>query len=99
MKLMTTYRGLDRLESASATSHLERHSGRLKRLLDKPAIFRAVIREDGTARRVHLSLAAGHGEYNAQSTSHDLPLAISEACDRIRGQLIKQRKKRSTSRY
>ena len=51
MKLRTTFRGLDRSESASATSHLERNMGRLERLLDRPARFRAVIEGDGAARR------------------------------------------------
>lgn len=98
MKLRTTFRGLDRSESASATSHLERNVGRLERLLDRPARFRAVIEGDGAARKVNLWLAAGRGEYIGQCTNHDLSKAISTACERIRNQLIRKRGKKESGR-
>ena len=98
MKLRTTFRGLDRAESASATSHLQRNMERLERLLDRPARFRAVIEGDGAARKVNLWLAAGHGEYNSHSTGHDLPKAISMACARFRSQLIRRRGKKESGR-
>lgn len=98
MKLTTTFRGLDRSESASATNHLERNVGRLQRLLDRPARFKAVIEGDGTARKVQLWLAAGRGQYNGRCTNHDLPKAISVACERIRRQLIKKRGKKESGR-
>ena len=98
MKLTTTFRGLDRSESASATNHLERNVGRLQRLLERPGRFRAVIEGDGTARKVHLWLVAGRGEYNGRCTNHDLPRAISVACERIRSQLLRERGKKESSR-
>jgi ribosome-associated translation inhibitor RaiA len=72
--------------------------GRLERLLDRPARFRAVIEGDGAARKVNLWLAAGRGEFNGHCVGHDLPQAISTACERIRSQLIRRRGKKESGR-
>lgn len=99
MKLRTTFRGLDRSESASATSHLERNMSRLERLLDRrPARFRAVIEGDGASRKVNLWLAAGRGEFNGHCVGHDLPQVINTACERLRSQLLRRRGKKESGR-
>lgn len=98
MKLRTTFRGLDRSESASATTHLQRNVSRLERLLERPARFRAVIEGDGAARKVNLWLAAGRGEFNSRCINHDMPTAIAMACERIRCQLIRRRGKKASGR-
>lgn len=99
MKLTTTFRGLERAEAASAAAALERNTARLDRLLDLRAKIKAVFEQDGTAKRVTLTLATGRHEFTAQDTDHDLNKAVAASCERIRNQLVKQRGRRESNRY
>ena len=77
MNLMTTFRGLDQAETVRATGALERHTGRIERLLMQPAPLRAVVEGDGTERRVWVSMSVERSEFYAESRGHDLPVAIT----------------------
>lgn len=98
MNLMTTFRGLDQADTVRATGALERHVGRIERLLDQPAPLRAVVEGDGTERRVWVSMLAERNEFYAESRGHDMTLAITTACERLRSQILKRRRRRASVR-
>ena len=98
MELSTTFRGLSRAESASATTALERGMSRFDRLLDRPVQVRAVVEGGPPEHRVSLIMLAEGEEFNAQSTGHDLTAEINAACERLRSQLLRHRSRRETSR-
>lgn len=98
MQLTTTFRGLNESESALASKSLEKGMGRLERLVEKPVPLRAVV-ESGSPHRVLLSFSADGEDLNAESTDHDLALAISAACEKMRKQLVKTRRRRQASRH
>ena len=98
MQLTTTFRGLNRSESASAQSTLERCTGRLDRLLDRPVPLRAVIEGGSPEYGVTLSMALEGEDLVAQCAGHDLALTITTACERVRNQLIRMRRRRQTNR-
>jgi ribosome-associated translation inhibitor RaiA len=97
MQVQTTFRGLNRSESATATTALERGTSRLDKLLDRPVPLRAVV-EGGSPNRVTLSMSVEGEDLVAQSSEHDLSIAITTACDRLRRQLISMRRRRQTTR-
>lgn len=97
MQLTTTFRGLNRSESASATSSLEKNSDRLDRLLERPVPLRAVI-EGPPEYSVTLSMLVEGDDLVAQSTGHDLAVAINTASERIRSQLLRMRQRRQSNR-
>ncbi len=98
MKLITTFRGLDLADTVRATEALERHVGRIERLLDRPAPLRTVVEGDGTEHRVWFSMQVDNSEFYAESRGHDLPLAITNACERLRSQILKRRRRRTSVR-
>ena len=98
MQLTTTFRGLTRAESASASSNLERSMARFERLLARPTTVRAVVEGAPPEHRVALSMLVDREDLHAQCTSHDLHGAISTACDRLRNQLVRRRRRRSSNR-
>lgn len=99
MKLHTTFRGLDRFQSARAQGALERCTGRLKRLLERPVTLRAVVEDSGAGYRVLIKLLDRDIELHGEHTDHDLQVAISASCDRIKTQLAKKRRRRSAGRH
>jgi ribosome-associated translation inhibitor RaiA len=98
MQLTTTFRGLNPSESAQATSALERNAGRIERLLDKPVPLKAVVEGGAGGHRVVLTMAVDGEDLVAQSSDHDLSTAISNASEKIRTQLVKNRRRRETNR-
>jgi hypothetical protein len=98
MQLTTTFRGLNRSESASAQSTFERCTPRLDRLLELPVPLRAVVEGGSPEYGVTLSMAVDGEDLVAQCTGHDLPLTITTACERLRNQLIRMRRRRQTNR-
>lgn len=98
MQLSTTYRGLSRAESASATSALERSMTRIDRLLERPVQVRAVVEGGPPEHRVSLMMSVEGEDLNAQSTGHDLTTAINTACERLRNQLLRRRRRRESNR-
>jgi ribosome-associated translation inhibitor RaiA len=96
MKLVTTFRGLDQAETVRATRAIERHVGRIERLLDKPVSLKAVVEGDGNERRVWFSIMVDRNEFYAESRGHDLPVAVTTACERLRAQIIKQRRRKAS---
>jgi ribosome-associated translation inhibitor RaiA len=98
MKLTMTIRGLDTGETTRAGRLLERGTGRLERLLEHPLPLRGVVEADGPARRVTLTLLFRGEELNARSTGHDLGVVIATACERLRTQIVKKRRRRATGR-
>jgi ribosome-associated translation inhibitor RaiA len=98
MQLTTTFRGLSPSESAHATRTLERNAGRIERLLDKPVPLKAVVEGGAGGHRVVLTMAVDGEDLVAQDTGHDLATAITNASERIRSQLVKNRKRRETNR-
>lgn len=93
MKLMTTFRGLDQADTVRATRAIERNVGRIERLLDKPVPLKAVVEGDGTERRVWVSMMVDRNEIYAECRGHDLSLAVTTACERLRAQIIKKRRR------
>ena len=98
MQLATTFRGLNPAESATAASNLEKNMARLDRLVDKPVPVRAVVEGKAPEHQVKLSMVINGEDLVAQSSGHDLVLAITTACDRLRSQLVRLRKRRETNR-
>lgn len=98
MKLTTTFRGLEQAEIVRASRYLERSIGRLTRLMEHPAPLRAVVEEEGAARKATLSMTDKGEEITASSTGHDLQVIVATACKRIRNQLIKKRRRRAAVR-
>ena len=98
MQLSTTFRGLSRAESASATASLERNMMRFDRLLERPVQVRVVVEGGPPENRVMLSMSVEGEDLNAQSTGHDLATTISTACDRLRSQLVRRRRRREAAR-
>jgi ribosome-associated translation inhibitor RaiA len=98
MKLTMTIRGLEQSESMRAARLLERGTGRLERLLEHPLPLRGVVEADGSARRVTLTMLFRGEELNARSTGHDLGVVIATACERLRTQIVKKRRRRATGR-
>ncbi len=98
MQLTTTFRGMSRSESASATSVLERGTSRLDRLLERPAPLRAVVEGGPPEYSVTLSMSLEGEDLVAQSSDHDLAAAITAACERLRSQLVRMRRRRQTNR-
>ena len=96
MQLSTTFRGLSRAESASATSALERSMTRIDRLLERPAQVRAVVEGRPPEHRVSLMMSVEGEDLNAQSTGHDLTTSINTACERLRSQLLRRRRRRES---
>jgi ribosome-associated translation inhibitor RaiA len=98
MQLTTTFRGLNRSESAAATSALERNTSRLERLLERPVPIRAVVEGGPPEHKVTLTMAVEGEDLIAQSAGHDLAVAITTACERLRSQLIRMRRRRQSNR-
>jgi len=98
MQLTTTFRGLNRSESASAQSNLERSTARLDRLLEQPVPLRAVVEGGSPEYGVTLSMAVEGEDLVAQCTGHDLALTVTTACERLRSQLVRMRTRRQTNR-
>jgi ribosome-associated translation inhibitor RaiA len=98
MQLTTTFRGLSESESAQAARTLERNAGRIERLLDKPVPLKAVVEGGAGGHRVVLTMAVDGEDLVAQSNGHDLATAITNASERIRSQLVKNRRRRETNR-
>ncbi len=98
MQLETTFRGLDRSESATATRTLEKGSARLKRLLDRPTTLRAVV-EKGAEVRVHLAMNFHRNEITAVCGGPELHATIAEACDKLKVQLVRQRHRAESQRH
>ena len=98
MQLTTTFRGLNRAESASATRVLERNLARIDRLLEQPAQVRAVVEGGSAEHRVMLSMSVEGEDLNAQSSDYDLTTAVNAACERLRRQLVRRRRRRETNR-
>ena len=98
MQLTTTFRGMNRSETASATTTLERTTARLDRLLERPVPLRAVVEGGSPEYNVTLSMAVEGEDLVAQSGGHELALAITTACERLRSQLVRMRRRRQTSR-
>lgn len=97
MQLETTFRGLTPAESATATRALEKGSARFERLLEEPTALRAVV-EGGAEVRVNLSLSLRRGEITSLSTGHDLSTVVSDACDKVKVQLVRHRHRRESQR-
>ncbi|MBK8480626.1 MAG: hypothetical protein IPL40_05565 [Proteobacteria bacterium] len=98
MQLDTTYRGLSNTESATATRMLEKFSPRLVRLLDEPSSLRAVV-ESGAELKVTLTVSQRRGELTASTSDRELATAVSDACDKLRAQLVRQRHRREAERH
>ena len=98
MQLTTTFRGLNRSDSAFATSSLERNTSRLDRLLEHPVPLRAVVEAGPPEYAITLSMSVDGEDLVAQSSGHDLAVAIATACERLRNQLIRMRRRRQTNR-
>jgi ribosome-associated translation inhibitor RaiA len=98
MQLTTTFRGLNRSESASATSALERSTSRLDRLVDRPVPLRAVVEGGSPEFNVTLSMAVEGEDLVAQCQDHELTIAVTTACERLRSQLLRMRRRRQTAR-
>jgi ribosome-associated translation inhibitor RaiA len=96
MQLTTTFRGLNRSESATATTALERNTSRLDRLLDRPVPLRAVVEGGPPEHKVTLTMAVEGEDLIAQSSGHDLNVSITTACERLRSQLLRMRRRRQT---
>ena len=97
MQLETTYRGLSRKDSATATRALDKGAARFERLLEEPTALRAVV-EGGPEIKVTLSLNLRKGELTSLSSGHELSSVISEACDKIKVQLVRHRHRRESQR-
>jgi ribosome-associated translation inhibitor RaiA len=98
MQLTTAFRGLNRSESAAATTALERNTSRLDRLLDRPVPLRAVVEGGPPEHKVTLTMAVEGEDLTAQSSGHDLSVAITTACERLRSQLLRLRRRRQANR-
>lgn len=98
MQLDTTYRGLSAAESATATRMLEKFSPRLVRLLDEPSSLRVVV-ENGAEMEVTLTVSQRRGDLTATTADRELAAAISDACDKLRAQLVRQRHRREAERH
>lgn len=98
MQLATTFRGLNRAESATAASNLERNMTRFDRLLEEPVQVRAVVEGGPPEHRVSISMVVGRENLKAQSAGHDLAATINTACERLRNQLVKGRRRRTSNR-
>lgn len=97
MQLDTTYRGLNDSESAIATRALEKGVARFERLIDEPTPLRAVV-EGGPESRVTLTLSLRGGELTSLSSGHELGIVVSEACDKLKVQLVRRRHRREAKR-
>lgn len=97
MQLDTTYRGLTQAESAVATRALEKGSARFERLLEEPTVLRAVV-ETGPEARVTLTMNLRGGEVTSLSSGHELNAVVSEACDKLKVQLVRRRHRREALR-
>lgn len=98
MQLTTTFRGLNRSESASAASVLEKSTSRLDRLLETPTALRVVVEGGSPEYVVTLTLAHDGEDLVAQCAGHELNLAITTAVERLRSQIVRQRRRRQTNR-
>jgi len=98
MQLETTFRGLSSAESESALRALQKGSARFERLIEEPCALRVVV-EGNPEWRVLLTLPLRRGELSAQSAARELNAAISEACDKLKVQLVRHRHRRESQRY
>jgi ribosome-associated translation inhibitor RaiA len=98
MQLSTTFRGLNRAESASATASLERNMTRLDRLLERPVQIRAVVEGGPPEHRVTLTMSVNGEDLTAVDSGYDLTVAINTACERLRNQLLRRRRRRESNR-
>jgi len=98
MRFETTFRGLSQVQSTHATRALEKSAARFERLLEEPCVLRSVMEVDPEFR-VSLSLSLPKDEVSAASTQHDLDAAISDACDKIKVQLVRLRHRRESQRH
>ena len=98
MQLDTTYRGLSKSESVVATRALEKGTSRFERLLDNPTVLRAVV-EGGPETRVTLTLNLHGEDITSLSAGHDVASVISEACDKVKVQLVRSRHRRESQRH
>jgi ribosome-associated translation inhibitor RaiA len=87
------------MESGTATRALERCSSRLDRLLDGPTTLRAVIEGAPPQYRVALTLNLRQSVLNSEVTGHDLSGLMTQACERLRVQMIRKRQRRSSQRH
>ena len=98
MQVTTTFRGLSKEDSATATNLIERHTSRLDRLVDEPVTVRAVIEGKPPEYTVTLSMSIEREDLVAQCAEHELSLAVAEACERLRNQLVRMRQRRQSTR-
>jgi len=100
MELAITFRGLNRMQSGTATRAFERQSARLERLLhDHPTALRAVVDGSQSSYRVSLSMSTRGANFTAEDGGHDLSAAIGAACERLRVQLLRRRERRESQRH
>ncbi|MCK5799579.1 MAG: hypothetical protein KAI47_20455 [Deltaproteobacteria bacterium] len=97
MQLDTTYRSLSEKETAVATRALEKGSSRFERLLDEPTVLRAVV-EKGPEAKATLTMNLRGGDVTSLSSGHDLNAVVSEACDKLKVQLVRRRHRREAQR-
>jgi ribosomal subunit interface protein len=98
MQLETTFRGLTTEESRSAIYMLEKCTARFERLLEDPTTLRAVV-DKGPEIRVTMTLNTRGTEINASASGHDISNAVSEACDKVKAQLVRHRHRREALRH
>jgi ribosome-associated translation inhibitor RaiA len=87
------------MESGTATRALERCSSRLDRLLDGPNTLRAVVEGAAPEYRVSLTLNMRQSVLNAEVSGHDLSGLVTQACERMRVQMVRKRQRRSSQRH
>lgn len=99
MELATTFRGLTEMECGTATRALERNSSRLDRLLDKPSTLKVVVEGPQPEYRVTLSMGLRGSDLTSEDAGHDLLIAIGNACEKLRVQMVRARHRRESRRH
>jgi len=89
---------MNRSETAAATSALEKGTSRLDRLLERPCPLRVVVEGGSPEYGVTLSMSVEGEELVAQCNGHELALTVTTACERLRSQLIRMRRRRQANR-
>jgi ribosome-associated translation inhibitor RaiA len=99
MELATTFRGLNETECTKATRALERSSGRLDRLLDKPTTLKVVVDGAPPEYRVVLSMGLRGNDLTSEDAGHDLAIVIGNACEKLRVQMVRTRHRKDSRRH
>ena len=99
MELATTFRGLNEAECTKATRALERGSPRLDRLLDKPTTLKVVVDGAPPEYRVVLSMGLRGSDLTSEDVGHDLAVAIGNACEKLRVQMVRTRHRKDSRRH